>query len=94
MEVIDNEKDNLLWRIARRRATFKSSLAMYLIINAFLWSMWYFTSGPNSYAWPIWSTLGWGIGIAMHYYSAYHSTDKISSIQKEYDKLKKEQQKG
>jgi 2TM domain len=89
MEITDNGKDKLMWRIAKSRAQFKASLAAYLIVNTGLWGMWYFGSGPGSYIWPVWPTLGWGFGIAMHYYYAYHGMS-ADNIQREYDKLKKE----
>ena len=93
MEVI---KDEQLWRIAKKRAAFKKHFATYIIINGFLWALWYITAG-RSYewnkdnilsAWPIWSTLGWGIGIAFNYVGAYHNLDKDDAVQKEYDKLR------
>jgi hypothetical protein len=32
-------------------------------------------------------TLGWGIGLAFHFYGAYYG-NKYDSVQKEYEKLK------
>ncbi len=95
MEVI---KDERLWRIAKKRAAFKRHLASYVIVNGFLWVLWYITGGyevgfskGNIFtAWPIWSTLGWGIGLAFSYVDAYHQTSKEDSVQREYDKLRNE----
>jgi hypothetical protein len=87
------DKDENLWRIAKKRASFKKQLATYIIINGFLWAMWWVTDGHHREdrdlwdAWPIWSTLGWGIGIAFGYFGAYHGT-KEDSTMKEYQKLK------
>jgi len=87
-------KDPQLWKIAQARASFKRHLATYLIVNAFLWALWYFT-GSERYGsglpWPAWSTFGWGIGIAFHYTSAY-VTPKSNAVDKEYEKLKQQQQ--
>lgn len=89
-------KDPVLWEIAQRRASFKKHASTYVIINIFLWAMWYFTgdhSGKTedfNYPWPIWTTLGWGIGIAFHYVSAYVSP-KVNSTEREYEKLKNKQ---
>jgi len=91
MELIDNEKDKALWRIAKNRASFKTGLLMYIVINAFLWCVWYFTSGPNSYPWPVWSMLGWGLGVVLQYFRAYHM-DKGDLADQEYEKLKRERQ--
>ena len=89
------EKDENLWRIAKKRASFKKHLFTYAVINIFLWSIWYFTDGyaedGHGIPWPAWVTLGWGIGIAFNYYEAYHS-DKDSGVEREYEKLKREQQ--
>ena len=85
-----NQNDDVLWKIAKKRASFKWSLTSYIIVNTFLVGVWYFTSGRYSYFWPIWPMLGWGIGVAMHYFDAYHGNN-VFSVQKEYDKLKNKQ---
>ncbi len=87
-------RDEALWEIAKKRASFKSHLLMYLLVNAFLWGVWYFSensySGNDSrYPWPIWTTLGWGIGVAFHYLGAY-VFPKSNSVEKEYEKLKQQ----
>jgi hypothetical protein len=38
-------RDEQLWRIAKKRAGFKKHLATYIIINGFLWAVWFFTKG-------------------------------------------------
>ena len=85
------EKDAVLWELAKKRADFKKSLAIYIIVNLFLWALWYFTNDydrrDNYIPWPIWPMLGWGIGIAFQYVGAY-VTIKSLSIEKEYQKLK------
>ena len=85
------EKDTTLWELAKKRADFKKSLAVYIIVNTFLWALWYFTNDydrrDNYIPWPIWPMLGWGIGIAFQYVGAY-VTIKSLSIEKEYQKLK------
>ena len=62
---------------------------------AFLWGIWWFTIGKdqgfNGYPWPIWPMLGWGLGLAFQYFKAYNG-DAEDLAQKEYDKLKKEQE--
>ena len=89
----NQERDGHLWKIAQKRASFKKHLASYFLISAFFWALWFFTDGihedNDGWPWPVWPMLGWGIGIAFNYMSAYHD-DKMSSTQKEYEKLKKE----
>ena len=82
-------KDPHLWNIARKRNSFKRHLSVYLIVNVFLWAVWYFTRNDypeGDIPWPLWTTFGWGIGIAFHYMGAYVSTGS-HSIEREYDKL-------
>jgi hypothetical protein len=86
-------KDPHLWEIAQRRASFKTHFLTYIIVNAFLWALWYFNNNDASgsdYPWPIWPTLGWGIGIAFHFAGAY-VFQKANSIENEYEKLKNKQ---
>ena len=94
-------RDEQLWRIAKKRAGFKKQLASYIIVNGFLWAMWYCTQGHTDldevnrydFPWPIWSTLGWGIGLAFSYYGAYHN-DKETDTMKEFQKLKDRERKN
>jgi hypothetical protein len=84
-------RDPRLWEIARRRASFKSNLITYLIVNGFLWAIWYFTKEKyNHYGWPwpIWPTLGWGIGQLFHFFGAYVYPE-ANSAEREYEKLTK-----
>jgi 2TM domain len=91
-------KDPVLWEIAQKRASFKNHAITYVIVNAFLWGIWFFTGNQHRgieinewntrhYPWPIWSTLGWGIGLAFHFAGAY-IFPKANSVEKEYEKLK------
>src|SRR5690349_17833287 len=82
-------KDPQIWRLAHRRVAFKRHLASYVIVNAFLWILWYFTGARNygsTLPWPAWSTLGWGIGLAFHFAGAYMSTGS-DSVENEYNKI-------
>ena len=69
------ERDENLWRIAKKRATFRRHFYTYVVIIAFLWGIWWFTIGRSSgfrgYPWPIWVMFGWGIGLAFNYFDAY-----------------------
>jgi hypothetical protein len=87
------ERGQLLWRMAKKRVEFKRHLASYLIVNAFLWAMWfigdYATGEERNFlnAWPIWCSLGWGVGLAFSYFKAY-GANKLDSVEKEFEKLK------
>lgn len=81
--------DEELLKMAHERVEFKRHLYTYLIINAAFWLFWIFSSS-NSNPWPIWVTLGWGIGIASHYIKVY--VRNSSQVQKEYEKLKRKEE--
>ena len=93
-------KDPELWEIAQKRAGFKSHALTYVIINAFLWAIWFFSSNDKHFdmgniswghfPWPLWSTLGWGVGLAFHFAGAY-VFPKANSVEREYEKLKNQQ---
>jgi hypothetical protein len=96
-------KDPALWEIAQKRASFKTHALTYIIVNLFLWGIWYFTGNGNNefdldnwrghhYPWPIWTTLGWGIGLAFHFAAAY-VFPKANAVEREYEKLKNQQKK-
>ncbi len=88
-----DEKDKMLWRMAQRRAQFRTSLFTYIVICGFLWGVWWFTlgryQGIHGYPWPVWVMLAWGIGLAFQYFKAYHG-DKENLTEEEYEKLKKQ----
>lgn len=87
-------KDPQLWDLAKRRASFKSHMVVYIVVNIFLWAVWFFSKGGynsfeigrRSFPWPAWPTLGWGIGLAFHYIGAY-VTPQNNSAEAEYEKL-------
>lgn len=88
------DRDPNLWKIAKKRASFKKNLITYLIVNAFMWAIWYFTYGRNhndNWPWPIWASLGWGIGLLFHFFGAYVYPD-ANSTEREYERLKKKNQ--
>lgn len=91
---METEKDQELWRLAKRRVSFKKHLATYLIVNLFFWCIWWFSGERDEeggFPWPAWSMLGWGIGVAFEFVSVYLS-NKTDSVEREYEKLKKEKE--
>ena len=85
-----NKQDDPLWKKAQERVDFKRHFRSYLMVNVFLWIVWALTSELQfrswTSIWPIWCTIGWGIGVFSHYLSAYQFND---SVEKEYEKLKR-----
>ena len=87
-------KDEILWQIARKRAGFKKHLISYVIVNCFLWAVW-FASGRefdqyDYFPWPIWIMFWWGVGLVYNFADAYLFNNK-NAIQQEYEKLKNQQ---
>jgi hypothetical protein len=84
------QRDPELWELARRRASFKTHLGTYIVINIFLWVLWLITDSKEDHSgipWPVWSTVGWGLGVIFHYMGAY-VFPKSGSVENEYRKLK------
>ncbi|MCP4435251.1 MAG: 2TM domain-containing protein [Actinomycetia bacterium] len=63
-------RDQALESLKAKRA-FKTVAVSYVIINAFLWIIWAVTGA--GYPWPVWVTLGWGIGMAFMAWNTYGS---------------------
>ena len=94
---MDPNRDEQLWQLAKKRASFQRNLVAYFVVNAFLWLIWRFTTNSSDRTlsghtpWPVWVMLGWGLGLVFHYFSAYGG-DKNDLANKEYEKLKKQKE--
>ncbi len=56
-------------RRVQKKINFYRTLTSYVIINAFLWILWFMTG--SSYPWPVWVSLGWGVGLAFQALDAF-----------------------
>lgn len=73
--------DEQITKMAKARVSFKVHALVYVVINLFLMAIWMMTSsdampmyGSDSTIgdyWPMWTHLGWGIGLAFHGFAAY-----------------------
>ena len=79
--------DTQLPELAHKRVEFRSHLIVYCVVNGSLWVIWWLTG--HGYVWPVWPSVGWGIGLLFHYLFEYRSS-RLLSEEKEYNKLKKE----
>ena len=91
-------RDPYLWKQAKARVGFRMHLRTYLIVNAGLWLIWALTnfavtsSGQTGsvFPWPFFPMIGWGIGLASHYFHTYRTSER-SMIEEEYQKLVSQQ---
>jgi len=82
-------RENAIKAIKKKR-DFWGHVAAYIIVNAFLVGLWYFTGA--GYFWPGWVIGGWGIGVAFNAWDAYGRSGRPISeteIQREIDRQKK-----
>ena len=88
--ITNQGRDPQLMELARRRASFKYHLFSYLLVNSFLWILWFIGSNRSGQAsafhWPVFPMLGWGIGLFFHYLGAY-VFPKHGLVEREYQKL-------
>jgi hypothetical protein len=69
----------------RKKRDFASHLLLYLVVNAFLVAIWAMTGA--GYFWPIWSIVGWGIGVFFHGWDVYARPPSEERIRKEMRRL-------
>ena len=88
---MEEQRDEKLLQIAKRRADFQDSLISFMVISTICWAIWYFTAGRRGIntgtPWPLWVMLGIGIGLILKFIRAY-KTDKDTMTEREYEKLK------
>lgn len=78
-------KNDPLWRIAKKRVAFRWTLLSYLATSIILTAVW-FLSGRGSF-WPAWVMIFWGIALVVQYIQMFH----VNSIEEEYKKLQDKQ---
>lgn len=91
--------DEQITKMAKARVAFKMHLIVYLCVNLFLAAVWYVTQGVDGisidagpgegddYYWPIWTHLGWGLGLAIHGFTTYGPGNNM--LAKEEEKLRR-----
>jgi hypothetical protein len=85
---LTNKRDKQLWKLAKQRVRFRRHMYAYLFVNTAFWLIWIWQTGGRSYAhpWPIWPSLGWGLGLFIHYLDAFHDR-RSKAVEREYHKL-------
>jgi 2TM domain-containing protein len=54
----------------RKKREFMSHLTVYVSVNLLINVVWWMT-GPESFYWPVFPVLFWGIGVVMHAWDTY-----------------------
>jgi hypothetical protein len=85
----DDEQREYAIKAIKRKRDFAAHAVAYVIVNAFLVGLWYFTGA--GYFWPGWVIGGWGIGLAFNAWDAYGRGNRPigeAEIQREIDRQK------
>jgi hypothetical protein len=65
---VTDERTAALRQIKKRKG-FQANLVAYVVINAFMVGIWALSGG--GYFWPMWTILGWGIGLTFHAWATF-----------------------
>lgn len=65
----DDERRAAAIKRVKARRDFRGHVAAYVLVNMLLVGIWALSGG--GYFWPVWSILGWGIGLAFHGWSVF-----------------------
>ena len=86
MTDVSNARDLAIRRLHQKQA-FRAMLVSYVVINVFLWLIWAVTDDKSGTPWPIWVTLGWGVGVAFSAWNIYgqHQITE-DDVQREMDR--------
>jgi hypothetical protein len=65
-------REQALTRIKKRR-DFKAHVLVYTLVNSVIWGIWVAIgiSSHSWWPWPVFPTLGWGIGLVMNAWDVY-----------------------
>jgi 2TM domain len=91
--------DEQITRMAKARVGFKVHLIVYVLVNVFLMAVWMAGSGGDwmmgdgvrdldDHYWPMWTHLGWGLGLAIHGFMVYGPANNMQA--REEEKIRRE----
>ena len=73
--------------VLKKQRDFRSHLLVYLLMNAALVTIWA-TTTPDSFFWPMFPLVFWGIGVVMNGWDAYHDDFSEQRIEREMEHLR------
>ena len=65
---MDDRRREAVERLKQKR-DFRTHLSVYVVVNALLVAIWALSGA--GYFWPVWTLLGWGVGIVFHWRDTY-----------------------
>lgn len=75
-------------RRVKKRRDLHTHAFVYLILNVVLWGIWAVV-GATSYPWPLWVSLGWGVGLVFNAWDVYvRQPITEDEIRSEMDRLR------
>ncbi len=80
--------DNELMKAAKARVTFKTHFMIFIMGNILIWLVWLmmYYIFIVTFPWALFPTVGWGVGLAFHYFIVFKWNEKW--VEKEYQRLK------
>jgi len=60
----------------KAREDFRIHVLIYVLVNAMLWVIWYMGGADVASPWPIYASLGWGIGLVAHWYTVFGTNEQ------------------
>jgi hypothetical protein len=87
-EFPDSLREHAIKRLKKRR-DFYGHVLIYVLVNTFLVVIWWATS-PDSFFWPVFPIVGWGIGVVMNAWDVYFAGEiDEAQIQQEMEHLQR-----
>ncbi len=88
MDTDERIRTQAVERLEARRGFF-IHLAIYVVVNSLLFIQWAVVT-PGAGYWPVWTLIGWGIGLAFHGIAVFIGGREPSEerIEREMDKLR------
>jgi hypothetical protein len=80
-------RERAIKRLKKRR-DFAAHVLVFTLVNTFIVLIWALTD-PHGFFWPVFPIAGWGIGLVMNAYDAFHDDDFAEDrIQREMQRLR------
>jgi hypothetical protein len=84
----DDELREQAARQLKKRHDFHGHLLVYVLVNAFLVTIWFVLS-PDGFFWPVFPLVGWGIGVVMNAWDVYARPVREDDIDREVRRLQR-----